>query len=175
MDFSLNQCIIHGSLVRHPWEPHVNHARTFMGTPHVYVHGNLAPHHYLAPLAIFLCWAFLFFLFSPGSLCVGHLGFLCPLWIGTMNTSPHSLHTNHTNLALIPLRPFGLKYFSICYINYSRKLPKVFISLTRGIRARLVWLVCDEGGDVFMVHREVLKLTERQRLTREGEIVGLHV
>ena len=29
--------------------------------------------------------------------------------------------------------------------------------------------------DLFMAHREVLKPTERQRLTREGEIVGLHV
>ena len=29
------------------------------------------------------------------------------------------------------LRPFGLKCVSIYYINYSRKLPKVFISLTR--------------------------------------------
>ena len=27
------------------------------------IHGNLAPHHYLAPLAIFICWAFLFFFF----------------------------------------------------------------------------------------------------------------
>ena len=35
------------------------------------------------------------------------------------------------------LRPFGLKCVSICYINYSRKLPKVLISLTSGIRARL--------------------------------------
>ena len=61
MGFSLHQCIIHRSLVRHPWEPRVNLARTSMGTPHVYVHGNLASHHYLAPLAIFLCWAFFFF------------------------------------------------------------------------------------------------------------------
>ena len=45
-------------------------------------------------------------------------------------------------------RPFGLKCVSICYINYSRKLPKVFIYLTSGIRVRLV---CSEGGDVFMV------------------------
>ena len=80
MGFSLHQRVIHGSLVRHPWEPRVNPARTSMETLHVYAHGNLAPHHYLAPLAIFLCWAFLFF-FSPGSLCVGHLGFLCtPPW-----------------------------------------------------------------------------------------------
>ena len=91
--FSLHQCIIHRSLVRHPWEPCVNPTRTSMGTPHVYVHGNLAPHHYLAPLAIFICWVFLFFHFSPGSLCVGHLGFLCPCWVGTMNTSPLSPHT----------------------------------------------------------------------------------
>ena len=93
MGFSLHQCIIYGYLVRHPWEPCVNPARTSMRTPHVYVHGNLAPHHYLAPLAIFLYWAFLFFLFSPRSLCVGHLGFLCPRWVGTMNTSPPSPHT----------------------------------------------------------------------------------
>ena len=31
--------------------------------------------------------------------------------------------------------PFGLKCVFICYINYSKKLPKVFISLTSGIRA----------------------------------------
>ena len=47
MGFSLHQCIIHGSLVRHPWEPHVNLARTSIGTPHVHVYKNLAPHHYL--------------------------------------------------------------------------------------------------------------------------------
>ena len=37
----------------------------------------------------------------------------------------------------IGLRPFGLKCVSICYINYSRKLPKVFIHPTSGIRAKL--------------------------------------
>ena len=68
MGFSLHQRVIHGSLVRHPWEPRVNPARTSMGTP--YVHVNLAPHHYLAPLAIFLCWAFLFsFFFSRIFVC----------------------------------------------------------------------------------------------------------
>ena len=61
MGFSFHQRIIHGSLVRHPWEPRVNPAHTSMGTPHIHVHENLAPHHYLAPLAIFFCWAFLFF------------------------------------------------------------------------------------------------------------------
>ena len=70
MGFSLHQCIIQGFLVRHPWEPRVNPARISMG-----------------------CWAFLFFLFSPGSLCVGHLGFLYPRWVGTINTSPPSPHT----------------------------------------------------------------------------------
>ena len=55
MGFSLHQRVIHGSRIRHPWEPRVNPARTSMGTPYVHVHGNLAPHHYLAPLAIFLC------------------------------------------------------------------------------------------------------------------------
>ena len=73
MGFSLHQCIIHGSLVRHLWEPRVNPTCTSIGTPHVHVHGNLTPHHYLAPLVIFLCWAsFSFFLFfsSPGSLCM---------------------------------------------------------------------------------------------------------
>ena len=59
--FSFHQCIIHGSLVRHPWESCVNPARIYMETPHVHVHGNLASHHYLAPLAIFICWAFFFF------------------------------------------------------------------------------------------------------------------
>ena len=92
MGFSLHQRIIHESLIRHPWEPHVNPTRTSMGTLFVHVHGNLAPHHYLAPLAIFLCWVFLLFS-SLGSLCVGHLGFLCPHWVGTMNTSSPSLHT----------------------------------------------------------------------------------
>ena len=36
---------------------------------------------------------FSFSFFSPGSLCVGHLGFLCPRWVGTMNTSPLLPHT----------------------------------------------------------------------------------
>ena len=49
MSFSLHQRVIHGSLVRHPWEPRVNPARTSMGTLYVHVHGNLTPHHYLAP------------------------------------------------------------------------------------------------------------------------------
>ena len=94
MGFSLHQYIIHESLVHHPWEPRVNPARTSMGTPHVHVHGNLASHHYFAPLAIFICWAFFFsFSSSPRSLCVGRLGFLCPRWVGTMNTSPPSPHT----------------------------------------------------------------------------------
>ena len=63
-----------------------------MGTLHVHVHKNLASHHYLAPLAIFLCWDF-FFSPSPGSLCVGCLRLsLFPLG-GTMNTSPHLPHT----------------------------------------------------------------------------------
>ena len=35
----------------------------------------------------------------------------------------------------IGLRPFRLKCASICYINYSRKLSKVFIPPTIGIRA----------------------------------------
>ena len=91
MGFSLHQRIIHESLVCHSWEPRVNSARTSMGTPHVHVHGNLASHHYLAPLAIFICWAFFFS--SPRSLCVGRLGFFYPRWIGTMNTLPPSLHT----------------------------------------------------------------------------------
>ena len=79
------------SSMHHPWV-----SRTpSMGTtcrPRMHIHGNLAPHHYLAPLAIFLCWAFLFFLFFLGSLFVGHLDFLCPRWVGTINTSPPSSH-----------------------------------------------------------------------------------
>ena len=83
MGFSLHQCIIHGSLVHHLWESRVNPTYTSMGTPHIHVHGNLTPHHYLAPLVIFLCWAsFSFFLFFFLLLdlcaCVGRLGFLCP-------------------------------------------------------------------------------------------------
>ena len=76
MGFSLYQCIIHRSLVRHPWEPRVILARTSMGIPHVYVHGNLAPHHYLAPLAIFLCWTFLskIFVCEPFRLSLSPLG-----------------------------------------------------------------------------------------------------
>ena len=42
-----------------------------------------------------------------------------------------------------------LNCVSICYINYSRKLPKVFIPPTSGIKARLV--VYGESGEVFMV------------------------
>ena len=88
MDFFLHQRVIHGPLVRHPWEPCVNPTRRSMGTPHVHLHRNLVPHCYLAPLVTFICWAF-----SPRSLCVGRLGLLCPYWAGTMNTSPPSLHT----------------------------------------------------------------------------------
>ena len=84
------------SSMHHPWV-----SRTpSMGTtcqPHTHIHGNparLCPWEpRTTPLAIFFCWAFLFFLFSLGSLCVGHLGFLCPRWVGTMNTSPPSPHT----------------------------------------------------------------------------------
>ena len=35
----------------------------------------------------------------------------------------------------IRVRPFGLKCVSICYINYSRKFPNVFISPSSVIRA----------------------------------------
>ena len=78
---------IHGNhvstLQAHPWEPHTSMP---MGTSH---------HYYLAPLAIFLCWAFFFFFFlsSLGSLCVGRLGFLYPCLVWTTNTSPPSPHT----------------------------------------------------------------------------------
>ena len=68
MGFSLHQHVIHGSLIRHPWEPCVNPARKSMGTPHVHVHGNLTLHHYFTPLAIFICWVFFFFLLQD--LCV---------------------------------------------------------------------------------------------------------
>ena len=75
------------SSTHHPWEPRVNPTRTSMGTPYILVHGSLAPHHYLASLAIFL------FFFPPRSLCVGHLGFLYLSLVGTMNTSPPLPHT----------------------------------------------------------------------------------
>ena len=66
-----------------------------MGTPHVHVHGNLVSHNYLAPLAIFLFFYYfiIFYLFFSGSLCVCRLDFLCPRWVGTINTSPLSPHT----------------------------------------------------------------------------------
>ena len=88
------------SSARHPWVSCTPSMRITC-QPRMHIHGNLAPHHYLALLAIFLCWAFFFFSPSLGSLCVGRLGFLCPCWVGTMNTSPLSPYT--TNLALIPL------------------------------------------------------------------------
>ena len=62
MDLSLNQRVIRGPLIDHPWELRVNPAHTSMETPHDHVHGNLASHHYLAPLAKFICWALFFFL-----------------------------------------------------------------------------------------------------------------
>ena len=31
---------------------------------------------------------------------------------------------------IIKYIPIGLRPFGLCYINYSRKLPKVFVSLT---------------------------------------------
>ena len=75
------------SSMHHPWvsrTPFIGTTcqptRTSMGTPHVYVHGNLTPHHYLAPLVIFLCWAFLFFLFfSRIFVCGPFRLFLSPL------------------------------------------------------------------------------------------------
>ena len=89
------------SSTRHPWVSRM----PSMGTtcqPRTHIHGNparpcpgnLAPHHYFAPLAIFICWVFFFFFPSPGSFCVDRLGFLCPRWIGTMNTSPPLPHTS---------------------------------------------------------------------------------
>ena len=63
MGFSLHQCIIHGSLVRHPWEPRVNPASTSMGTPHVYAHGNLAPLLFSTISNIPLLGIFFFFFF----------------------------------------------------------------------------------------------------------------
>ena len=74
MGFSLHQRIIYGSLICHPWEPHVNPAHTSMGTPHIHVHGNLTPHYYLAPLAILFCWVFFFFVCGPFRLSLSPLG-----------------------------------------------------------------------------------------------------
>ena len=42
--------------------------------------------------------------------------------------------SNIIEYILIGFRDFGLKSVSKCYINYSIKLPKVFISPTSGIR-----------------------------------------
>lgn len=45
----------------------------------------------------------------------------------------------------IGLKDFGSSDISIYYINYSRSLPKTFLSLTSGIRAHnVVW----QGGKV---------------------------
>ena len=103
MGFSLHQCIIHGSLVRHSWEPHVNPARTSMGTLHVHVHGNLTPHHYLAPLAIFLCWAFLFFLFFSRI-------FVC----GPFRLSLSPLGRDHEHITTFAAHHHGLWYHLLC-------------------------------------------------------------
>ena len=48
----------------------------------------------------------------------------------------------------IGLRPFGLKCVSICYINNSMKLPKVFIPQQVVLE---LMVVCGKGGKVFMV------------------------
>ena len=75
MGFSLYQLVIHGSLVCHPWEPHVNPARTSIGTPHVHVHRSLASHHYLAPLAIFIFFfSSMIFVCGPFRLSLSPLG-----------------------------------------------------------------------------------------------------
>ena len=52
------------SSARHPWVSCTPSMRITC-QPRMHIHGNLAPHHYLALLAIFLCWAFFFF--SPFS------------------------------------------------------------------------------------------------------------
>ena len=90
------------SSTRHPWVSRMpsmgttcQPSRTSMGTLHIHVHVNLAAYYYLAPFAIY------FF-----SLCVGHLGFLCLCWVGTINTSPPSPHTTmsfNTSIVLVGL------------------------------------------------------------------------
>ena len=58
--FFNHQCIICEPLVRHPREPYVNPACSFIGTsPHIHVYWNHMFHYDLAPLALLLCWAFL--------------------------------------------------------------------------------------------------------------------
>ena len=59
-------------------------------------------------------------------------------WVTRVSEVPHwikmrRMSSSYNIIEHIPigLRPFGLKCVSICYINYSRKLPKVFISPTR--------------------------------------------
>ena len=54
----LHQVVIHGPFICHPWKSHVNLAHISMETPQVHIHGNLAPHHYLAPLSTLICWVF---------------------------------------------------------------------------------------------------------------------
>ena len=52
------------------------------------------------------------------------------------------------------LRPLGLKCVSICYINYSRKLLKVFISLTSGIRTNVsVETMAREEGKALKIEK----------------------
>ena len=66
---------------------------------------------------------FLFFIFYFFGLCFD-------AWIrvgkNTVSTIP------------IGLRTFGLKYVSICYINYSRKLPKMFVFPTFWYKKSLI-------------------------------------
>ena len=93
---------------RHPWVSRTpsmgtmcQPARTSMGTPYVHVHRNLAPHHYLAPLAIFLCWAFLSKIF------------IC----GPFRLSLSPLDRDHEHLTTFATHHHGLWYHLLGRIN----------------------------------------------------------
>ena len=68
MGFALHQRVIHGSLIRHPWEPRVNPAcQCPWETRITPLFSTISNIHLLG-----------FFFSSPRSLCVGRLGFSVP-------------------------------------------------------------------------------------------------
>ena len=80
-------------------------------------------------------------------------------WVAHVSEVPHwiiilkrrmSIYYNIIDHIPIEFRPFKVKCVFICFINYSRKLTKVFISLTHSIKVvrNMEWLECRLWGSL---------------------------
>ena len=93
-------------------------------------------------------------------------------WAACMSEVPHwiiiirrrmSSYYNIIEHIHIRLRPFKLKCVFIYFINYSRKLSEIFISLTHSIKVvrKMEWLECQLWGSLNHLLKEDITCTLR--------------